>query len=64
MQNKPNSRKTKMNLNFYLEKGYENKPCFRVLVKQTQSNPISKGAFILFCGALLSPKDSQGGQET
>jgi len=40
MQNKPNSRKAKMKLSLYLEKGYENKPYLRVLVKQTQSNPI------------------------
>jgi len=42
-----------MNLNFYSAKGYESKLCFRVPGKQSQSNPISKGAFILFCGVLL-----------
>ena len=30
MQNKPNFRKAKMNLNFYSQKDYENKPAFGV----------------------------------
>ncbi len=40
MQNKPNFRKARMNLNFYLTKDYENKPRLRTPPKQTQSNPI------------------------
>jgi len=47
MQNKPNSRKAEMKLNFYSATGYESKLCFRVLVKQTQSNPISKAKKML-----------------
>ncbi len=40
-QNKPNFRKAKMNLNFYLTKDYENEPRLPAPGKQTQSNPIS-----------------------
>ena len=42
MQNKPNFRKAKMNLNFYSTKDYENQGRLRTPAKQTQSNPISK----------------------
>jgi len=42
MQNKPNSRKTKMKLNSYLTGDYENKAQLQTQQKQTQSNPISK----------------------
>jgi len=52
MQNKPNSRKAKMKLTFYIAKDYENIRLHRGFKKQTQSNPtcsdlvepISKGA--------------------
>ena len=47
MQNKPNFRKAKMKLSFYSTKGYENKPRPRTQGKQTQSNPISKGAMTI-----------------
>jgi len=40
IQNKPNFRKAKMKLNFYLTKDYENKPRLRTQGKQTQSNLI------------------------
>ena len=39
-QNKPNSRKAKMNLSLYITKDYENKPRLPAPPKQTQSNPI------------------------
>jgi len=41
MQNKPNFRKAKMKLNFYLTKDYENQARRQTPGKQTQSNPIS-----------------------
>ena len=40
MQNKPNSRKAKMNLSSCSTKDYENEPRLRTPAKQTQSNPI------------------------
>ena len=40
MQNKPNFRKTKMKLNFYSTKDYENETPLPTPPKQTQSNPI------------------------
>jgi hypothetical protein len=40
MQNKPNFRKAKMDVNSILTKAYENKPRLRTPAKQTQSNPI------------------------
>jgi hypothetical protein len=50
MQNKPNFPKTKMNLNHYMTKEYENKLKHRTPAKQTQSNPIlsASGGFGLF----------------
>jgi predicted ATPase len=45
MQNKPNFRKAKMKLTFYSTKDYENEPRLRTPRKQTQSKPISNGAF-------------------
>jgi len=57
MQNKPNSRKAKMKLNFYSTKDYENQGRLPAPGKQTQSNPISKGAPMLLCGALLRTGD-------
>jgi len=41
MQNKPNFRKSQMNLNFYSKKDYENQLCLPASGKQTQSKPIS-----------------------
>jgi len=46
MQNKPNSRKAKMNVTSILTKDYENKR-FRTPPKQTQSNPT--------CSELVEP---------
>jgi len=40
MQNKPNFRKAKMNLNLYMTKDYENKSGLLTMAKQTQTNPI------------------------
>ena len=40
LQNKPNFLKTKMNLNIFSERRYENKSPIPSLRKQTQSNPI------------------------
>jgi len=39
MQNKPNFQKTKMKLNLYSTKDYENKSGLLKMEKQTQSNP-------------------------
>jgi len=39
MQNKPNFRKAKMNLNFYLTKDYENENHPQSRTKQTQYEP-------------------------
>lgn len=41
MQNKPNFLNNQMNVNSLITKHYEQKPTFRLLSKQTQSNPIS-----------------------
>jgi hypothetical protein len=41
MQNKPNSRNTKMNIGPVMTNYYEHKTLLRPLAKQTQSNPIS-----------------------
>jgi len=51
MQNKPNLLKCQTNITSALTKNYENKPPFRTLRKQTQSNPISN----LFFAFLASP---------
>ena len=53
MQNKPNLLDAQMNISSVLTKDYENKPRLPAPGKQTQSNPISKGAPMLLCGALL-----------
>jgi len=76
MQNKPNFRKAKMNINAALAKDYEYEPYLRTASKQTQSNPIlsaiafakadAKGAPMLSCGGYFttmagaSPKIAQG----
>jgi hypothetical protein len=39
MQNKPNFRKTKMKLNFYLTKTYENNLCSGLLENKPKTNP-------------------------
>jgi hypothetical protein len=39
MQNKPNSRKTKMNLNFYPTKYYENDNTFRLPENKPNTKP-------------------------
>ena len=46
MQNKPNFRKAKMNLNFCSTKDYENKPRLRTPPKQPQSNPTPPPPFL------------------
>ena len=43
-QNKPNFRKTKMNIIPYMTRNYNEKWTMDSWSKQTQSNPISKGA--------------------
>ncbi len=40
MQNKPNFRKTKMNLNSYLTKDYENKSNWKLGENKANTNPI------------------------
>ncbi len=55
-QYKPNFRKARMNLNFYLTKDYENKWQWRVRKNKPNSNPIKpnfKRDTLLLCGALL-----------
>ena len=39
MQNKPNFRKAKMKLNFYLTKDYENKTNWKVRKNEPNTNP-------------------------
>ena len=58
MQNKPNLPAPQMNVGSVKTRDYENEPRLQTPGKQTQSNPISKAAPILLCGALLSPMDS------
>jgi len=59
MQNKPNSRKAKMKLNFYSTKDYENKPRLRAPAKQSQNKPnqtqFQKGALLLLRLTILIP---------
>jgi hypothetical protein len=45
MQNKPNFLETQMNISSVKAKCYKQKPPLRQAAKQTQSNPISNGAF-------------------
>jgi hypothetical protein len=47
MQNKPNFPKLRMNLTLYLTRDYENTQRLGTPQKQTQSDPISIGPFIL-----------------
>jgi hypothetical protein len=53
MQNKPNSRKAKMNLTFYLTKDYGNKPCLRTPKNKPNQTQFQKVH-------LLSPGTKQG----
>jgi len=54
MQNKPNSRKAKMNLNLYPAKDYENKLTHRTPAKQTQSNPLRRSPVLVLLSGLVS----------
>ena len=59
MQNKPNLLDTQMNVGSVKTKDYENEPCLPAPRKQTQSNPISKAAPIIFSYNLLNQSDGE-----
>jgi len=47
MQNKPNFRKSQMNLNFYSQMAYENKSNWTLSENKAKTNPISEKAIFL-----------------